>query len=98
MFRIGRSGKSDLALFALFFLVILAGATVFYRLIEGWSWVNSFYFSSTTLITIGHADLLPSSDFSKLFTVALSFAGVTSFLILITLFVGGILRKEDGLA
>lgn len=94
MRKIGRSGKTDLAVATGLFVVILTLATFFYRFVEGWSWVDSFYFSTTTLITIGHADLLPSTDLSKLFTVALSLVGVSSFLFLITIAAGEILKKE----
>ncbi|GMR19325.1 MAG: hypothetical protein BMS9Abin34_460 [Patescibacteria group bacterium] len=93
LFRKERSFKADLSIVAPFFALILAVATVFYHF-EGWSWVDSFYFSSTTLITIGHAQLLPSTDLSKLFTVVLSFAGVSAFLALVTLVAGEILKKE----
>ena len=76
------------------FAFILATATVFYRFAEGWSWVDAFYFTSTTLITIGHAELLPSTDLSKLFTVGLSFVGVAAFLGLVTLVAGELLKEE----
>jgi Ion channel len=43
---------------ALFFLVVVTLVTgaMFYRLIEGWSLLDSFYFSVVTLITIGYGD------------------------------------------
>ena len=57
-------------------LVLLLG-TVVYRIIEDWSWVDSFYFSSVTLTTVGFGDLSPSSDVSKLFTVFYIFTGIS---------------------
>jgi hypothetical protein len=44
---------------ALFFLVVvtLASGAVFYRVAEGWSLFDSFYFSVITLTTIGYGDL-----------------------------------------
>jgi hypothetical protein len=89
-----RSFRTDFTILSVFFVLILAVATGFYRLVEGWSLIDSFYFSSTTLITIGHAELLPSTDLSKLFTVALSFVGVATFLGLITLVAGELLKEE----
>jgi hypothetical protein len=38
-------------------LVTLLGGTIFYSLEEGWSVVDSFYFSVTTLTTVGLGDL-----------------------------------------
>ena len=50
--------------------------TVFYKLMEGWSWVDSFYFTMVTLTTVGYGDLAPSSDVAKLFTIFLIVCGV----------------------
>uniref|UniRef100_A0A832E0X0 Two pore domain potassium channel family protein n=1 Tax=candidate division WWE3 bacterium TaxID=2053526 RepID=A0A832E0X0_UNCKA len=90
-----RSFRTDFTVLSVFFVLILISATIFYRLMEGWSWMDSFYFSSTTLITIGHAELLPSTDLSKLFTIVLSFVGVATFLGLITLVAGELLKEEE---
>lgn len=68
---------------ALLAAILLSIGTVFYRIIEGWSWVDSFYFSSVAVTTVGFGDLVPTSDVSKLFTVFYILSGVaiiTSFL------------------
>ena len=51
--------------------------TVVYHLLEDWSWVDSLYFSSVALTTVGFGDLHPTTDTSKLFTVLYIFAGVS---------------------
>jgi hypothetical protein len=89
-----RTFGADFSIVTMFFVFLLLSATLFYHLAEDWSLVDSFYFSSTTLITIGHAELLPSSDLSKLFTVFLSFVGVSTFLALTTLVAGELLKEE----
>ena len=63
---------------SLVFLVVitLLSGTIFYTLHEGWSVVDAFYFSVTTLTTVGLGDLAPSTTFSKLFTVVYIFAGL----------------------
>ncbi len=94
MFRLGKISKRDLYLTSVFFVGLLVVATGFYRFVEGWSWIDSFYFSATTLMTIGHAELIPSTDLSKLFTVVLAFAGITTFLVLIALIAEAVLRSE----
>lgn len=63
------------SLFALA-VVTLAGGTIFYREVEGWSLLDSFYFSSITLATVGYGDLVPTTAAGKLFTVFYVFAGV----------------------
>lgn len=54
----------------------LAAGTVFYRLAEGWAWVDSFYFSVITLTTVGYGDLHPTTTLAKLFTVVYLFTGM----------------------
>lgn len=60
-----------------FFLAI---GTVAYRLIEGWSWLDSLYFSVITLTTIGYGDFSPQTDLGKLFTMAYIIIGVALIL------------------
>jgi voltage-gated potassium channel len=47
-------------------VVTLVGGTVFYSLEEGWSVVDAFYFSVTTLTTVGLGDLAPTTTLGKL--------------------------------
>jgi voltage-gated potassium channel len=63
--------------------LILAGGTEFYHDAEGWRRIDAFYFCAVTLATIGYGDLHPTTDLSKLFTVAYMFIGVG---VLVTLF------------
>ena len=64
-------------------LLLLAG-TVIFMIIEGFSAIDSFYFSFITLATIGYGDLSPTTDLGKLVTVAYSFAGLGIMAALIT--------------
>jgi len=57
-------------------LTFLGWWTTFYHLSEWWSWIDSFYFSVTTLATVGYGDLAPTKDSSKLFTVFFIIFGV----------------------
>jgi hypothetical protein len=57
-------------------LVTLLGGTIFYGLEEGWSVVDAFYFSVTTLTTVGLGDLAPETTIGKLFTGVYIFAGI----------------------
>jgi len=65
--------------FIMLFLLLMSGTMVF-KALEGWSFIDSFYFTSTTLMTIGYGDLSPTTDTSKLVTVAFALAGVATFL------------------
>jgi voltage-gated potassium channel len=67
---------------SLVFLVVitLLGGTIFYSTVEGWSVVDAFYFSVTTLTTVGLGDLTPTTTISKLFTVVYIFAELSIIL------------------
>lgn len=58
---------------------LVALATIAYRLLEDWSWVDSIYFSVVAVTTVGFGDLSPSNDASKLFTVLYVLGGISIF-------------------
>lgn len=58
-------------------LITLLGGTIFYSAVERWSVVDAFYFSVTTLTTVGLGDLAPKTTIGKLFTVIYIFAGLS---------------------
>jgi hypothetical protein len=55
---------------------MIALGTIVYKFLEGWTWIQSFYFSVTTLSTVGYGDLHPSTDGSRLFTAFYILSGV----------------------
>jgi len=57
-------------------IVLLVVGTAFYHQVEGFSWVDSFYFTSVTLTTVGFGDFVPSTIAGKIFTVAYLFVGI----------------------
>ena len=62
-------------LFALTGVLMLSG-TLFYRSVEGWSALDSLYFSVTTLTTVGYGDLAPTTPAGKVFTIVYLLVGV----------------------
>jgi lysylphosphatidylglycerol synthetase-like protein (DUF2156 family) len=52
---------------------------VFYHHIEGWSWIDSFYFCVVTAATVGYGDLSPQTVLGKLFTIAYILCSVGVF-------------------
>ncbi|WP_204102267.1 MULTISPECIES: potassium channel protein [Spirulina sp. CCY15215] len=50
--------------------------TLWYVLIEKWSWTESAYMTMITLSTVGFSEVRPLSDRSRLFTIALILMGI----------------------
>lgn len=46
--------------------VLLVISTAIFHTLEGWGWINSFYFSVVTLTTVGYGDLVPTNEWSRL--------------------------------
>ncbi|HEY7270110.1 MAG TPA: potassium channel family protein [Dehalococcoidia bacterium] len=58
------------------FVGVLTIGAVFYQIVEGWGWINSFYFCAVTLTTIGYGDLHPTTDVGKVFTIFYCIIGI----------------------
>lgn len=62
--------------------MILFGAAL-YHWLEGWSWLDSFYFVVITLTTIGYGDFSPTKPVTKIITI---FYGINGIILLLMLF------------
>lgn len=70
------------------------GTLVFHRL-EGWTWIQSFYFSVVTITTVGYGDLTPSSEISRLCTAIYILVGVAIGLVTLSIVGSHILRNRE---
>ena len=57
-------------------IIIIVIGTIVYHYLEGWSYIDSLYFSVVTLTTIGYGDFAPQTDAGKLFTVLYIVTGI----------------------
>lgn len=57
-------------------ILILMLGTFVYHFLEGWSYVDSLYFSLITLTTIGYGDFSPQTTAGKLFTIFYIILGI----------------------
>ncbi len=69
--------------------------TMFYINFEKWSWIDALYFSAQTLTTVGYGNITPTTDISKLFTVAYMIFGVGVALYILSSVAAEILKRRE---
>ncbi len=74
------------------FIILILGTFV-YHYLEGWSYLDSFYFSFITLTTIGFGDFAPQTDAGKVFTIVYIIIGVG----IILTFINTLYRHYDSI-
>jgi voltage-gated potassium channel Kch len=57
--------------------------TVAFHFLEGWSLLDSLYFSVITLATVGYGDLVPTTPIAKIFTMLYVINGISILLALL---------------
>ncbi|HID72919.1 TPA: two pore domain potassium channel family protein [Candidatus Micrarchaeota archaeon] len=57
--------------------VIYAVGSLFYQAFEGWNLLDSIYFITMTISTVGYGDLVPKTEVGKIFTMVLVWVGIS---------------------
>ncbi|TDL78075.1 two pore domain potassium channel family protein [Palleronia sediminis] len=72
-------------------------ASGFYWYFEGWSVLDSVYFSVITIATVGYGDLAPQTAAGKIFTILYVFCGLGIFVAAASAIAEGIMqdRRKD---
>ncbi|MGH1465391.1 MAG: potassium channel family protein [Cognatishimia sp.] len=70
--------KRIVSLIALIVQIIAAG-TVFFHFVEGWSWLDSYFFAVITLSTVGYGSLVPATALGKIGTTVFIVLGIGIF-------------------
>lgn len=74
--------------------VIVVSGTVFFHAVEGWSWLDSYFFTVVTLSTVGYGSLVPATAIGKIGTTVFIFLGLGVFAVAIQQFGMFALRKR----
>ena len=75
-------------------IVVLSG-TVFFRYVEGWTWVDAYFFTVVTLSTVGYGNLVPVTVIGKIGTTVFIFLGLGVFALAIQQFASFAMRKRE---
>ena len=70
--------QKELMAGAIALVVVLILGTLWYWLVEGWSWEDAVYMTVITLATVGYGETNPLGSRGRLFTIALILMGVVN--------------------
>ncbi len=76
-------------------LSVIAGGTVFFKFVEGWSWIDAYFFTVVTLSTVGYGELVPATAVGKIGTTIFIVAGLGIFAAAIQQFGHYAIRKRE---
>lgn len=73
---------------------IIIGGTIFFHHVEGWSWIDSYFFTVATLSTVGYGELVPATATGKIGTTIFIFVGLGIFAVAIQQFGAFAMRQR----
>lgn len=76
-------------------VMLVLGGTVFFHYIEGWSWLDSYFFTVVTLSTVGYGHLVPATAAGKIGTTIFIFVGLGVFAVAVQQFGVFAMRKRE---
>ena len=79
----------------IFALGMVFWAAAVYHFVEGWTWLDSIYFSVVTISTVGYGDFSPETVAGKIFTVFYVVIGLGIFVTAVTTVAKSIISHTD---
>lgn len=77
------------------FATIIGSGTVFFHFVEGWSWVDAYFFTVITLSTVGYGSLVPATVLGKIATTIYIILGIGVFAVAIQHFGHMAVRRRE---
>jgi voltage-gated potassium channel len=76
-------------------LGVVALGTVFFHFVEGWGWLDSYFFTVVTISTVGYGTLVPATALGKIGTTVFIFVGLGIFAVAIQQFALYHMQKRE---
>lgn len=76
-------------------LTLVTAGTVFFALVEGWSWLDAYFFTVVTLSTVGYGNIVPVTVAGKIGTTVFIFIGLGIFAVVIQQFGMFAMQKRE---
>lgn len=76
-------------------VAIIVSGTVFFHFVEGWSWLDSYFFTVVTLSTVGYGELVPATPLGRIATTIFIFVGLGVFALAIQQFAHMHVKKRE---
>lgn len=76
-------------------LSIVIFGTVFFHFVEGWGWLDSYFFTVITISTVGYGKLVPVTPLGMIGTTVFIFVGLGVFVVAIQQFALFHMRKRE---
>lgn len=84
--------QTELIAGAIAFVGVFAIGTLWYRLVEGWPWIDSAYMTVITLATVGFGETYPLGERGRLFTIVLILMGLVNIGYIVNRFTEAIIQ------
>lgn len=76
--------KRNLPIYLAMLAMVVTVGTIFFRLVEGWSWLDAYFFTVVTLSSVGYGSLVPATAIGKIGTTILIVFGIGIFAVIIS--------------
>ena len=88
--------RTEVLVVGLFFVILLVGGTVGYRVIEGWTWDDALYMTVITITAVGFHEVHALSNTGRWFTSSLLIGGITGLGMWFALVTASMVRMDLG--